>query len=289
MGQGVSDGFKQVGNDNTGYQKDPGFLSDFPWNISVATASSQGFLNSMFRKTPGQDAESEGSGRVVCPQCGKVLSSDPMTQGQVWGPQAGLPLPNFMHMSPSMNAVFQCVSPSSGGPTVRKRAWPCPQCGKSFSDQGALIYHKEAIHDRKVFQYCGSFPKLHTSNYLPVGEQTYGSHLGSFSEQLSYPQGSGVLPMGSIHRLMSERPVDLPGSSGLLVSPSGGKTKRKRTACPVCERLFSDQRAMLYHKESAHEDKVFPCECGKVYKHKPNLMAHAKRCFHRLTLVQKVE
>ncbi|XP_046348285.1 uncharacterized protein LOC124128726 isoform X19 [Haliotis rufescens] len=66
-GQGVSDGFMQVRNDNTGYQKDPSLLSGFPWNISLTTATSTGFLNST--------AESEGSGRVICPQCGKVLSS----------------------------------------------------------------------------------------------------------------------------------------------------------------------------------------------------------------------
>ncbi|XP_046348168.2 uncharacterized protein LOC124128726 isoform X6 [Haliotis rufescens] len=141
---------------------------------------------------------------------------------------------------------------------------------------------------------CGSFPKVHTSDYLPVGDQTYGSHLGSFSEQLSYPQGSGMLQMGSFQGLLSSRGhVELPGSSVnsslLFESPTPGKAKRKRTACPVCNRLFSDQRAMLYHKESAHEDKVFPCECGKVYKHKPNLMAHAKRCGYRLTFVQKVD
>lgn len=141
---------------------------------------------------------------------------------------------------------------------------------------------------------CGSFPKVHTSDYLPVGDQSYGSHLGSFSEQLSYPQGSGMLQMGTFHGLMSPQgPGELPGSSVnsslVFESPTPGKAKRKRTACPVCNRLFSDQRAMLYHKESAHEDKVFPCECGKVYKHKPNLMAHAKRCGYRLTLVQKVD
>lgn len=92
-----------------------------------------------------------------------LLSGYPMIQGQVWGPQVGLPMPNFMHMSPSMNAVLQSVNLPSGGSTVRKKAWPCPQCGKSFSDQGALIYHKEAIHDRKVFQcQCGKVYKYRT-------------------------------------------------------------------------------------------------------------------------------
>ncbi|XP_071085324.1 uncharacterized protein [Haliotis cracherodii] len=45
----------------------------------------------------------------------------------------------------------------------KKTIWPCRQCDKVFTNSGTLAYHREAIHDKKIFQCeCGKVYKYRT-------------------------------------------------------------------------------------------------------------------------------
>ncbi|XP_048246763.1 uncharacterized protein LOC124130918 isoform X11 [Haliotis rufescens] len=57
-----------------------------------------------------------------------------------------------------------------------------------------------------------------------------------------------------------------------------GKTRKKTWPCRQCSKVFSDSGALTYHREAVHENKVFMCECGKVYKYRPSLIFHRKTC-----------
>lgn len=47
--------------------------------------------------------------------------------------------------------------------------------------------------------------------------------------------------------------------------------------CPKCDRIFTNYCTRLFHIESKHEGKLFPCVCGKTYTYRTSLNAHLRK------------
>ncbi|XP_046347490.1 uncharacterized protein LOC124128061 isoform X11 [Haliotis rufescens] len=69
---------------------------------------------------------------------------------------------------------------------------------------------------------------------------------------------------------------------GGLSDKNWGKKK-----CPQCDKEFTDDSGLYYHKQAVHDNVTFPCVCGKAYKYRPSLNNHQKKCcLHQSMLKQ---
>ncbi|XP_046566442.1 uncharacterized protein LOC124275011 isoform X36 [Haliotis rubra] len=48
--------------------------------------------------------------------------------------------------------------------------------------------------------------------------------------------------------------------------------------CSQCDRVFTNYVARVYHVETVHDQVVFMCNCGKVYKYRTGLQRHQRTC-----------
>ncbi|XP_067669315.1 zinc finger protein 462-like isoform X46 [Haliotis asinina] len=48
--------------------------------------------------------------------------------------------------------------------------------------------------------------------------------------------------------------------------------------CSQCDRVFTNYVARVYHVETVHDQVLFMCNCGKVYKYRTGLQRHQRTC-----------
>ncbi|XP_067669243.1 uncharacterized protein [Haliotis asinina] len=58
----------------------------------------------------------------------------------------------------------------------------------------------------------------------------------------------------------------------------GFQKPRKPFQCNLCEKSFSDESGLHYHKSAIHEGVTYHCVCGKQYSHRRSLTYHKKTC-----------
>ncbi|XP_071084918.1 uncharacterized protein [Haliotis cracherodii] len=58
----------------------------------------------------------------------------------------------------------------------------------------------------------------------------------------------------------------------------GFQKKSKPFQCNMCDKSFSDESGLHYHRSAIHEGVTYHCVCGKQYSHRRSLTYHKKTC-----------
>ncbi|XP_067669407.1 uncharacterized protein [Haliotis asinina] len=187
--------------------------------------------------------------------------------------QAALDRLSHPQSSHSQSSASSSSSFHQNVPHVPDYAEPSTSQGDQHGDQN--------IDDYVVYQQEDDDYGEDNDNSADFGNDGYGYN-GPFSS-ISYQcdtayRGSRCPSMGS---------HDLGGGScqtgyGGITDKNWGKKK-----CPQCDKEFTDDSGLYYHKQAVHDNVTFPCVCGKAYKYRPSLNNHQKKCYlHRSMLKQ---
>lgn len=131
--------------------------------------------------------------------------------------------------------------------THGKVTFSCDVCNVKFHDHKKFQTHTSALHRIEVFpcDICGTMSKS------PAGLHMHKRHIHK-----------DVVQSQRVGR--SDSAVDL--------------TNEGMYACHICDAEFTSMSSRSRHKRSMHQNKVFKCPCGAVFKWLPGLAKHGKKC-----------
>ncbi|XP_050176755.1 zinc finger protein 260-like [Myiozetetes cayanensis] len=142
--------------------------------------------------------------------------------------------------------------PSAKGAPRGERAFPCPECGKSFNQKSNLTRHRK-IHTSEGPYKCGQCGEsFRMSRKLARHQRAHLSEPFKCPEcGKSFTQRSNLVRHQRIH------------------------TKEEPYQCPECGKTFN-QKANLFRHQSIHA-RMGPCKCtkcGKCFPHRRLLIKH---------------
>ncbi|XP_077321550.1 uncharacterized protein LOC143955360 [Lithobates pipiens] len=136
-----------------------------------------------------------------------------------------------------------------------EKPYSCPECGKCYSQKRNLYKHQRWHMDKKP-HICHTCGKCYT-NKSELGTHQR-SHIGK--DPYSCPECGKCFPQESelaIHQ----------------TSHTGAKTY----SCTECWKCFPRKSDLVKHQRSHTGEKPYPCpECGKCFSHKSNLNKHQR-------------
>nr|XP_060616037.1 zinc finger protein 84-like [Anolis sagrei ordinatus] len=186
-------------------------------------------------------------------------------------------------LDPSQKALHQQVMGEILGivSSLGERLFKCPECGKSFTQKGDLLYHRKTHTGERRFK-CSECEKSFTHKTSLISHQL--THTGEkpfkcLQCEKSFSQKSSLIRHQALHA--GVKPFNCPecGKSFSqkigLVHHQAIHTGEKPFKCPVCKKSFSQERNLISHEATHTGVKLYKCfQCEKSFSQKCNLDSH---------------
>lgn len=146
----------------------------------------------------------------------------------------------------------------------------CTQCGKTYSDRGALIRHVRSVHERQkrfMCLMCGEgFVYGHSLRRHLTNEHKPHDNGGTQDVASSKCEVCGVMLRGS-HA----------GHMWVVHGRNTSGKRRRLLKCDVCGQRVVSKMNLLSHMNKHTGERSFKCStCGAMFKQRSSLSKHSK-------------
>ncbi|EDL80501.1 similar to Zfp31 protein (predicted), isoform CRA_e [Rattus norvegicus] len=153
------------------------------------------------------------------------------------------------------NISMGADSPGACHPNSGEKLYPCPECGRCFSKNSALMSHQRIHTGEKPYECveCGrSFSKS-----------------SSLANHLRTHTGEKPHKCADCGKCFSER--------SKLITHHRVHTGEKPYKCPECGKFFRDRSNLITHQRIHTGEKPYKCrECGKCFNQSSSLNIHQR-------------
>ncbi|XP_071086676.1 uncharacterized protein [Haliotis cracherodii] len=166
-------------------------------------------------------------------------------------------------------------SPGSSSSSFHQNVPHVPDYAEPSTSQ---VHHgDQSADDYLVFQDDNDYGDDNGADYSNDGTSCLGGNKAATSVTVPDSNWRTPKPESFTHMPRENVLQILPDVSVFFANRSSYPDK-STFQCPECEKQFTAYSARMYHIESVHRHKTFPCKCGKVYKYQPGLLRHSKVC-----------
>ncbi|CRK86917.1 CLUMA_CG000738, isoform A [Clunio marinus] len=163
------------------------------------------------------------------------------------------------------------------------KGFSCTLCGRTFKMKRSLKFHscsyfkelnKRKYVDSKKINLQGQT----ISQYTPceICGRTF-KHVSRFKQHMK----------GHSNKNKNKKPYDCDicdkkffcRSKIIFHMETHREIREKDYQCHICKNSYFHKRSLQHHMFRVHEEKKFPCDCGKIFKSERNLESHTCRYF----------